>query len=75
MLFGIKTRRELQRELKEAHNLIDVLIKKNDVCVKAIHGYHKTTSEYLDKDRGDKKKLRVELTRIHDDFIKDISDK
>ena len=75
MLFGIKTRRELKTELKEAHNLIDVLIKKNDVCVKAVHGYHKTTSEYLNKDRGDKKKLRADLTKIHDDFIKGISSK
>lgn len=75
MLFGIKTRRELKTELKEAHNLIDVLVKNNDVCVKAVHGYHKTTSEYLNKDRGDKKKLRADLTRIHNDFIKGISNK
>ena len=69
MIFGIKTKKDLRRELNEANNLINVLMQSNDSYANAIHKYHESVTDYLDKDRGSKKQLREYSEAIYNNLI------
>lgn len=69
MIFGFKTKKDLRNELKEAYNLIDVLMRSNDSYAKKIHKYHESVTDYLDKDRGSKKQLREYSEAIYNNLV------
>ena len=69
MLLGIKTRKELRRELDEAYTLINVLMKSNDSYANAFRKYHESVTDYLDKDRGSKKQLREYSEAIYNNLV------
>ena len=69
MLFGFKTKKDLRNELKEAYNLINVLMQSNDSYATAIHKYHESVTDYLDKDRGSKKQLREYSEAIYNNLV------
>lgn len=69
MILGFKTKKDLRNELKEAYNLIDVLMRSNDSYANKIHKYHESVTDYLDKDRGSKKQLREYSEAIYNNLV------
>ena len=69
MFLGFKTKKDLRNELKEAYNLINVLMQSNDSYANAINKYHESVRDYLDKDRGSKKQLREYSEAIYNNLV------
>lgn len=73
MLFGFKTNKQLRRELSEANNLNNVLMQANVLYSNALTKYHESVSDYLNRDRGNKKQLREYSEAIYNNLMHDLN--